>query len=110
MIAPTPGSAAPETTPVDQDRGPEAAAPGGTAARPIPNWNSPEIRARDFLERLGRSEHPDAERDPISALYQVAVDFRCSAHGYRELYLHRVRHSIPADAPAEVPAKAAPKA
>jgi hypothetical protein len=44
-----------------------------------------------MLEKLGRGDHPDAEQDPIYALYQVAVDCRCSAHGYRELYLHHVR-------------------
>ena len=36
---------------------------------------------------LGRADHPDAQTNPLSALYQVAVDFRCSAQGYRDLYL-----------------------
>lgn len=46
-------------------------------------------RAAEFLEMLGKSDHPDAERDPVYALYQVAIDFQCSAHGYRELYLRK---------------------
>ena len=105
MIAPTPGSAASEAPSVDQDvdqdRVTQNAAPSEADARTVPNWDSPEIRARDLLERLGRADHPDAERDPIYALYQVAVDLRCSAHGYRELYLHRVRHSVTSEAPPE---------
>lgn len=46
-------------------------------------------RAKEFLEQLGCSDHPDAETDPLHALYQVAVDFQCSAYGYRELYLRK---------------------
>jgi hypothetical protein len=46
-----------------------------------------EEQAREFLEALGRGDHPDAHDDPVYALYQVAVDFRCTAYGYRALYL-----------------------
>lgn len=46
-------------------------------------------QARAYLDALGRAEHPDAATNPIYALYQVAVDYCCTAHGYRELYLHR---------------------
>jgi hypothetical protein len=48
-----------------------------------------EERARGFLEAIGHADHPDAEKNPIYALYQVAVDYRCTAHGYRSLYFHR---------------------
>jgi len=90
MIAPTPG---PSTTAADSRTGEveptEAGRSGGRRA--TPDWASAESRARAMLERLGRADHPDAEQDPIHALYQVAVDYRCSAYGYRELYLHHVR-------------------
>lgn len=32
--------------------------------------------ARRYLARLGKSGHPDAERDPVGALGQVAVDLQ----------------------------------
>jgi hypothetical protein len=73
MVRPTPAT---ETT--------SEAPPAGPVAR-----DEAAERARAFLEMLGRSDHPDAGRDPLHALYQVAVDFRCSAHGYRDLYLAR---------------------
>lgn len=46
-----------------------------------------DARARLYLQMLGRADHPDAHDDPIGALYQVAVDLRCTADGYRALYL-----------------------
>ncbi len=98
MIAPTPGRTTPEATAtVDAGPSPRTARTKAAATppppAPTPDWRSPELRARDLLEKLGRGDHPDAERDPVHALYQVAVDLRCSAEGYRELYLHRVRHT-----------------
>lgn len=51
--------------------------------------NDPAQYARMLLEALGRADHPDATSNPIYALYQVAVDYRCSAEGYRTLYLRR---------------------
>ncbi|MDJ0523263.1 MAG: hypothetical protein QNJ90_14430 [Planctomycetota bacterium] len=91
MIAPTPGSAA---SSVDAEAKAERAAATTQDARSVtPDWTSAEGRAREMLDRLGRADHPDAETDPIHALYQVAVDYRCSAHGYRELYLHHLRHA-----------------
>ncbi len=44
-----------------------------------------EDRARMFLESLGHTDHPLAAEDPIYALYQVAVDYRCMAQGYEGL-------------------------
>lgn len=41
--------------------------------------------ARELLGMLGRLDHPEAQDNPIYALYQVAVDHRCSATGYRTL-------------------------
>lgn len=41
--------------------------------------------AQQLLRMLGRSDHPEAADNPIYALYQVAVDHRCSATGYRTL-------------------------
>ncbi len=51
--------------------------------------SDPADYARVLLEALGRADHPDAAGNPIYALYQVAVDYRCSAEGYRTLYLRR---------------------
>ena len=48
-----------------------------------------DARAREFLEALGHGDHPDAAENPIYALFQVAVDYRCTAKGYRSLYFHR---------------------
>ena len=48
----------------------------------------PHHFARQLLDLLGRGDHPDAETNPIYALYQVAVDYRCSANGYRALALN----------------------
>ncbi|MDA1194461.1 MAG: hypothetical protein O2894_04690, partial [Planctomycetota bacterium] len=48
-----------------------------------------QARARAFLRLLGRTEHPDTDADPVYALYQVALDFQCSAYGYRDLYLRK---------------------
>ena len=119
MIAPTPGGDATDVDATDVDSAEVGSAevdsaeartlpadacgvtdPESVAARMLaaaagttPDWTSPENRARDFLERLGRADHPDAERDPLNALFQIAVDYRCSAHGYRELYLHHMRHA-----------------
>ena len=43
-------------------------------------------RARMFLESLGHSDHPLAADDPVYALFQVAVDYRCMAQGYEGLF------------------------
>lgn len=87
MVAPIQSSAASVDTQQSTDGGAPAAAPAATT----PDWRSVEARALELLAKLGRADHPDAQADPIYALYQVAVDFQCSAHGYRELYLHRMR-------------------
>ncbi len=42
--------------------------------------------ARALLTALGRSDHPDIDDNPIFGLYQVALDYRCSADGYRALF------------------------
>lgn len=44
-----------------------------------------EDRARMFLESIGHDDHPLAVDDPLYALYQVAVDYRCMAQGYEGL-------------------------
>ena len=51
----------------------------------------PHAFALRLLALLGREDHPDAASNPIYALYQVAVDYRCSARGYRDLAIHRAR-------------------
>ena len=91
MIAPTPqpAAASAEAQTVRDER----ASPPAKERPTTPDWRSAESRARELLELLGRGDHPDAEGDPIHALYQVAIDYRCSAHGYRELYLHHRRHA-----------------
>ena len=61
------------------------------APEQIEALSDPQERARAFLELLGRSDHPDAQTDPVYAMYQVAVDYHCSAHGYRDLYLSLTR-------------------
>ena len=58
-------------------------------AEPPATAEEADDRARDFLEALGHGDHPDADTNPIYALYQVAVDYRCTAKGYRSLYFHR---------------------
>ena len=45
----------------------------------------PRVLAQLFLAALGRDDHPDSQSNPIYALYQVAVDYRCSADAYRAL-------------------------
>lgn len=89
MVRPTPGT---ETSkdgahaPAD-DRVEKAAAQEAQRAEAL--LGDERERAVQFLELLGRSDHPDAETDPVYALYQVAIDYQCSAHGYRELYLRK---------------------
>ena len=85
MVRPTPG------TETSKDSTPEAveAAAALEARRAKALVGDERERAIEFLEMLGKSDHPDAERDPVYALYQVAVDFQCSAYGYRDLYLRK---------------------
>lgn len=59
------------------------------ASEPPASAAEAEEHAREFLEALGHADHPDAESNPIYALFQVAVDYRCTAKGYRSLYFHR---------------------
>lgn len=42
-------------------------------------------RALAYLALLGRADHPTAVDDPVHALSQLAVDYRCAAAGYRRL-------------------------
>ncbi len=42
--------------------------------------------ARALLTALGKGDHPDIDDNPIFGLYQVALDYRCSADGYRALF------------------------
>jgi hypothetical protein len=72
----------PLTKPAARERVRISSEPPATAAEA-------DERARAFLEALGHADHPDAVGNPIYALYQVAVDYRCTAHGYRTLYFHR---------------------
>ena len=83
MVRPTPGTETSEA----KDAVEQAAAIESKRAKAL--LGDERERAIEFLEMLGKSDHPDAERDPVYALYQVAVDFQCSAHGYRELYLRK---------------------
>ncbi len=87
MVRPTPKTEGTQTQGVEGPASPRA--DGGSATRLSATVSDAATRAHEFLEMLGRSDHPDAERDPLYALYQVAVDFQCSAHGYRELYLRK---------------------
>ncbi len=91
MVRPTPGT---ETSASSDNAIEDAAALESKRARAL--IGDERERAMQFLEMLGKSDHPDAERDPVYALYQVAIDFQCSAHGYRELYL-RKRPDKPTD-------------
>jgi len=79
MVRPTPGTDSQTSKKTPAAEAPRISAPVADEA----------TRAKEFLELLGRGDHPDAERDPLDALYQVAVDFQCSAYGYRELYLRK---------------------
>ncbi|MDJ0975642.1 MAG: hypothetical protein QNJ98_14360 [Planctomycetota bacterium] len=45
----------------------------------------PKELAQLLLAALGRGDHGDREKNPIYALYQVALDFRTAAEGYRSL-------------------------
>ncbi|MDF1701082.1 MAG: hypothetical protein P1V36_07985 [Planctomycetota bacterium] len=84
MVRPTPGT---EASAAERKTIEEAAALEAKRAKALVGDECE--RAVEFLEMLGKSDHPDAERDPVYALYQVAIDFQCSAHGYRELYLRK---------------------
>ena len=84
MVRPTPGTESSKDTSTSVERAAELESKRAKAL-----LGDERERAIEFLEMLGKSDHPDAERDPVYALYQVAVDFQCSAHGYRELYLRR---------------------
>lgn len=88
MVRPTPGTeTSNDGTPAEAPSVEKAAARETKRAQAL--LGDERERAMEFLEMLGRSDHPDAEKDPVYALYQVAVDFQCSAHGYRELYLRK---------------------
>ena len=56
-----------------------------------------EDRARMFLESLGHIDHPLAAEDPLYALFQVAVDYRCMAQGYEGLFKRKVGESAELD-------------
>ena len=45
----------------------------------------PRVLAQLFLAALGRGDHPDSETNPVYALYQVALDYRCSAETRQSL-------------------------
>lgn len=45
----------------------------------------PRELARLLLAALGRGDHGDRDKNPIYAIYQVALDFRTAAEGYRSL-------------------------
>ena len=92
MVRPTPGT---EASASEQGTIEEAAALEVKRAKAL--VGDERERAVEFLELLGKSDHPDAERDPVYALYQVAIDFQCSAHGYRELYLRKRPGPAPDD-------------
>jgi hypothetical protein len=71
---------------------PESQAAQAAQVAEVPGRDlGPEARARAFLALLGRADHPHAQEDPLHALYQVAVDYRCTAQGYRDLYLYQRR-------------------
>lgn len=88
MVRPTPGTESDtqnaEATPRSVE---EAAAREAKQAEAL--LGDERERAVQFLEMIGKSDHPDAVRDPVYALYQVAIDFQCSAYGYRDLYLRK---------------------
>ena len=65
------------------------ARPAPHRAPASPTWGDADERARHYLRLLGREDHPDAEDNPVYALYQVAVDLKCTADGYRALYVNR---------------------
>ncbi len=46
---------------------------------------APRELAQMLLAALGRGDHGDRDRNPIYALYQVALDYRTAAEGYRAL-------------------------
>lgn len=92
MVRPTPGT---ETGTTSGSTIEQAAAIEAKRAQAL--VGDERERAAEFLEMLGKSDHPDAERDPVYALYQVAVDFQCSAHGYRDLYLRKRPGTSPDD-------------
>ena len=89
MVRPTPGTETSKDSAQAQtdDRVQKAAAREAKRADAL--LGDERERAAQFLEMLGRSDHPDAEKDPVYALYPVAIDYQCSAHGYRELYLRK---------------------
>lgn len=88
MVRPTPGTESDTKNTEGMQRTVEEAA-AIEAKRAEALLGDERERAMEFLEMLGKSDHPDAVRDPVYALYQVAVDFQCSAHGYRDLYLRK---------------------
>ena len=66
------------------------AAAYGNAPGVIPNAAllghvDPRVLAQLFLAALGRGDHPDTETNPVYALYQVALDYRCSAETRQSL-------------------------
>jgi hypothetical protein len=48
---------------------------GGATFVPFSEAAALRIRARRYLARIGKLNHPDAEKDPVGALGQAAVDF-----------------------------------
>jgi len=45
----------------------------------------PRQLAQLLLAALGRGDHGDRDTNPVYALYQVALDYRTAAEGYRAL-------------------------
>lgn len=56
--------------------------------------------ARRYLRTLGKENHPDAKRDPVSALGQVAVDLQTALT--LQLAGASVHRADPPDTPQEV--------
>lgn len=75
-------------------------------ARPTVDLHTTDLAkmAQQLLAVLDRGEHADAASNPVYALFQVAVDFRCSAAGYRDLYLAAQAELRDLRAPSEAPA------
>lgn len=48
----------------------------GAPCEAVAACESPEVRASKYLAAIGRPDHPDAERDPVGALGQAAVDLK----------------------------------
>lgn len=57
----------------------------GLPRPPFLDKMDPHALAQLLLAALGRGDHGDRDKNPIYALYQVALDYRCAAEGYRTL-------------------------